>query len=433
MYSYLSKRVGPRGQFGIAKIPTGQFIVPVMVFVFFIGPAHLPAQQQITVESSHFPISIPDDEADFAIESTVAIAADLTISDVNVMVNIDHSSAGDLEIDLFSPSGERVRLADQECGDQDDFASTVFDDQAAREIGAVCPAGGASFRPNDSLDEFDGEFARGLWTLVIEDDKEGGSGALIEWALTVQGDFVTGPIFSSASVVSAASFQGGAVVPGEMASIFGAALGPPVGVTAVLDPATGRLPTEVAGVRVLFDDQPAPLFYVSSTQINVLVPFEVADESDVALRVEFEDTGAGVLDIPVIPVGPALFTLNGRGQGSAVALNPNGSVNDANNRVVPGAPIRVFGTGFGAVSPDVSSGQLAPSEPLSRVEGNIVASIGGQNAQVSFAGLAPGFAGLYQIDILVPENTPPGIVVPLQLRLGDQELENLTWISVGQR
>jgi uncharacterized protein (TIGR03437 family) len=391
--------------------------------------APLLAQQQVTVESNHFPITIPDRDADFAIESTLAIDADLQISDVNVTIEIEHQSIGDLEIDLYSPSGDRVRLADEICDDRDNFGETVFDDEAAQDIGAVCPPGSASFRPDDELEEFDGEFSRGLWTLVVKDDSDGEVGRLLGWSLTVDGGFVTQPFFSTASIVSSASFQGGAVAVGELATIFGAALGPAVGVTAQLD-GSKRLPTELAGVQVFFDDQPAPLFYVSSSQINAQVPFEVGAQSAVTVRVEYTETGSGELDIPVLQTGPAVFTLNGRGQGHAVALNPNGSVNDANNRVAPGEVIRVYGTGFGVVEPSVESGMLAPTSPLSRTVEQVRAAIGGQEAEVTFAGLAPNFVALYQIDIIVPENTPAGRIIPLQIAVGDEELENLTWISV---
>jgi uncharacterized protein (TIGR03437 family) len=403
--------------------------IVILVASLLVG-LPLLAQQNITVSSNHFPINIPDDDADFPIESTIAVGADLQISDVNVMVDIKHQSIGDLEIDLYSPSGERVRLADEVCGDQDNYASTVFDDEAANGIGSTCPPGSGAFRPDKGLDEFDGQFSGGLWTLVVEDDEQGEVGQLIGWSLEISGDFVSGPLFSSASVVSSASYQGGAVAVGEMASIFGAALGPPVGVAAELDPDTGMLPTELAGVRVFFDDHPAPLFYVSSRQINAQVPFEVAAQSDVTVRVEYDETGTGSLQVPVLRAGPALFTLNGRGQGHAVALNPNGSVNDANNRVGPGEVISVYGTGFGAVEPSIESGALAPASPLSRVVEPVEAFINGEQAQVTFAGLAPNFVALYQIDIMVPADTPRGMVIPLQIQVGDRQLENLTWISV---
>jgi len=150
----------------------------------------------------------------------------------------------------------------------------------------------------------------------------------------------------------------------------------------------------------------------------------------VNIRVEFDQTGASFVSSPVLDTGPAIFTLNGRGQGHAVAVNPNGSVNDTNNPVPAGEVVRVFGTGFGAVEPPIASGALAPADTLHRVVENVEASIGGVSAEVSFAGLAPNFVALYQIDLTVPSDAPTGDIVPLGMSVGDRGLENLVWISV---
>lgn len=395
-----------------------------------LAPPLMAQQQEFTVASNHAPITIPDDDANFAIESNIAVSADVTISDVNVMVDIDHQKIGDLEIDLFSPAGERVRLVNEVCDDRDDFDSTVFDDEAPLEIGEVCPPGAGPYRPDDDLDEFDGEFAFGVWTLVVEDVHDDEIGALIGWSLTIEGDFVGGPSFSSASVVSAASFQGGAVAVGEMATIFGRALGPAVGVVAQLDPGTGALPTELSGVQVFFDEQPAPLFYVSSSQFNVQVPFDVTPGQAVRVRVDYEESGTLSNTIPVISSGPAVFTQSGRGQGLAVARNANGSVNDQLNPATPGTALTLYATGLGAVEPGLESGRPAPADPLSRVVENVRVAIGGVEAEVLFAGLAPNFVGLYQIDVIIPETVESGQIVSVGLEVADRGLENFVWISI---
>lgn len=391
------------------------------------------AQQSFTASSNHAPLNIPDNDADFAIESSIGVPADVVISDVKVTLDIEHTSAGDLEIDLFSPNGRRVRLIDEVCEDQDHFLGTTLDDEASQEIGDVCPAGDGTFRPGDSLSEFDGRSSFGVWTLVVNDDDDGETGILNGWSLTINGDFATSPDFSSASVVSGASFQGGAVAVGEIASIFGNALGPAVGVQAEINPTTQMLPTELAGVQVFFDEIPAPLFYVSSMQINALVPFEVAARPDVTVRVEYADTGSGQVNIPLLNAGPAIFTLNGRGQGHAAAINPNGSVNDRNNAVAPGQVISVYATGLGAVTPEIATGMAAPEgeDNLREVVAEVTARIGGEDAEVLFAGLAPGFVGLYQVNIRVPQSVTPGIIVPIELTIGDRTVENLTWITVN--
>ena len=406
-------------------------IVPLLaICMTLILP--LAAQQSFTASSNHAPLLIPDNDADFAIESSIGVPVDVIISDVNVTLDIEHTSAGDLEIDLFSPDGKRVRLVDEVCEEQDHFLGTKLDDQASQEIGAICPAGTGTFRPADSLSEFNGRSSFGVWTLVVNDDDDGSTGILNGWSLTINGDFATIPIFSSQSVVSGASFQGGAVAVGEIASIFGNALGPAVGVQGQINSSTGMLPTELAGVQVFFDEIAAPLFYVSSTQINAQVPFEVAARPDVTVRVEYEDTGTSQVNIPLLEAGPAIFTLNGRGQGHAAAINPNGSVNDSNNPVAPGQVISIYATGLGAVAPEIETGMLTPEgeDELREVVADVTATVGGEDAEVLFAGLAPNFVGLYQVNIRVPESVTPGLIVPIELTIGERSVENLTWITV---
>ncbi|MEX2301932.1 MAG: proprotein convertase P-domain-containing protein [Bryobacterales bacterium] len=388
------------------------------------------AQEQFTAQSNHPPVAIPDDDAQFAIESSIFVPADLIIGDVNVTVNIQHPAISDLEVDLFAPNGERVRLADEVCPAAANFEGTIFDDDSAVEIGGTCPPGAASYRPDDDLDEFDGSFSGGVWTLVVKDTEDDNVGSLIGWSLAINGAFASGPTFSSNSVVSGASFLGGAVAPGEIAAIFGTALGPAQGESAQIDQATQSLPTELAGVRVSFDGVPAPLFYVSSSQLNVQVPFEVAGKEETTIRVDFSDTGNASLTVPVLMSGPAIFTLNGRGQGRAVALNPNGSVNDVNNPAAPGATVSLFATGLGPVEPDSPTGRLAPASPLAEVEAEVTAMVGQSPAQVSFAGLAPGYVGLYQVNVIVPSDTQAGQIIPIALSIGDRGVENLTWITV---
>lgn len=412
---------------------SGSLTVLFLIVAFCGTAAIAQAQEPFTAESNHRPIAIPDEDADVAIESSVFVPADLIIQDVNVAVEIEHPNISDLEIDLFSPNGERARLADEICDDGDaDFDGTVFDDNAADEIGSVCPPGNGTFRPDDDLEEFNEDFSGGVWTLVVRDTDDDNVGRLIGWTLMLDGTFASEPIFSSRGMVSSASFLGGAVAPGEIVSIFGTALGPAQGMTAVGDETTQSLPTDFGGVQVFFDDTAAPLFFVSSNQINLQVPFEVAGREETTVRVEFEDTGTSSLTVPVLASGPAIFTLNGRGQGHATAVNPNGSVNDPFNPVSPGETVSVFATGLGSVEPSVPTGQRAPQDPLSEVVEEVTALVGDAPAEVTFAGLAPGFIGLYQVNIVVPSDTEPGRIVPIALNVGENDIENLTWISVGE-
>ncbi|PYT20262.1 MAG: hypothetical protein DMG57_42800 [Acidobacteria bacterium] len=99
------------------------------------------------------------------------------------------------------------------------------------------------------------------------------------------------PSFTAASLVNAASYAGGGVAPGEIATLFGSGLGPPEAIqSSGFDAASGGLPVELGRVAVTFDDVPAPLFYVSAGQINLRAPFEIAGKQTTTVVV----TSAGI-------------------------------------------------------------------------------------------------------------------------------------------
>jgi uncharacterized protein (TIGR03437 family) len=120
--------------------------------------------------------------------------------------------------------------------------------------------------------------------------------------------------------------------------------------------------------------------------------------------------------ITVAAARPAIFTTNEQGTGQGAIRNQNSSPNSASNPAARGSVVQIFATGLGATNPVVPSGQPAPSaEPLSRVVAGVEARIGGQPAAVQFAGLAPGFVGLYQVNVVVPPGVEPGLAVELLL------------------
>lgn len=130
------------------------------------------------------PLPIVDQDTS---ESTLNVGSPIEIGDLNVLLNIAHTSAQDLDIYLTSPEGTRVGLivgyADPQY--RDNFTNTLFDDEATAPIANGVPPFTGSFRPSQPLSAVDNEDAQGVWTLSIIDDEAGDSGQLLSWEIHV--------------------------------------------------------------------------------------------------------------------------------------------------------------------------------------------------------------------------------------------------------
>jgi uncharacterized protein (TIGR03437 family) len=221
------------------------------------------------------------------------------------------------------------------------------------------------------------------------------------------------PLLTSAGVVNAADFGGGGVAPGEIVSIFGVELGPAEGVQPGIDPETGGLATLAAGVRVFFNEFEAALFFVRHDQLNVQVPFEVAGLEHVTIRVEYQGAVSARVSVPVLPSHPGLFS---------VVLNQDSSVNSEDSRESSGRVVQLFATGQGLVDPAIETGAFAPGmEPFPRATETVRVTIGGRPAVVHFAGLAPGFVGLLQVNAQIDNLVTAGpaeVILEIGGRIG---------------
>ncbi|HZT28326.1 MAG TPA: hypothetical protein VFA33_00475 [Bryobacteraceae bacterium] len=223
-------------------------------------------------------------------------------------------------------------------------------------------------------------------------------------------------------VVNGASFVEGPVAPGEIVSIFGAQMGPAQGVSGKLN-AGGRVDTSLAGVTVQFDGVPAPLFYVRSDQINAQIPYAVAGKSSTHLQVLYQGA-ASEASVPVAPAAPAIFASSTE-TSRAVVLNQSGAVNSAASPAAPGEVITLFATGEGQTDPPGLDGKPADA-PYPVPVAPVTLQIDGQNADIQYAGAAPGFAGLMQVNARVPAGIAGGGSVPLQLFVGGVSSPRLT-------
>ncbi len=233
------------------------------------------------------------------------------------------------------------------------------------------------------------------------------------------------PSFPFEGIVNAASFADGPLAPGMIFSIFGVDLGPQAGRAGVIDSVTGRLIDGLGDVAVLVDGRPAPLFFVSEEQINAQAPFDLEPGRDVAVEVMHQGVRSVAALVPVRVAQPALFAANGR----AVALNQDGSLNSPSDPADRGETVVLFATGAGITAPALGTGELAGSGPLNRLLANTSVTLGGRQAAVSFAGMAPGFAGLVQVNLTVPAEAPSGDAPVILTAAGTSSLPNVT-ISV---
>ena len=218
------------------------------------------------------------------------------------------------------------------------------------------------------------------------------------------------------AVANAASFEAAVVAPGQIVSLFGSRMGPAQGIQPGLD-ASGRLPTFVGDTIVLFGGVPAPLFFVRGDQINAQVPYAVAGRGTIDVVVITGGVTTNVLQVRVQDAAPGLFGFSD-GSNRVIALNSDGSINSPSNPARRGDFVILYATGGGLTNGPNIEGAPAPSNPFALTRLPVTVGFGGVSQAPFFAGLAPGFAGLVQINIFIPANAPTGAGVPLTLTIG---------------
>ncbi len=229
------------------------------------------------------------------------------------------------------------------------------------------------------------------------------------------------PLISSAGIAHAATAQAGAVSPGQNVILYGQRLGPAS--LQLFSLQDGRVPTQLAGTRVLFDGVAAPVHYTSSGQVSVFVPFSVAGKTSVQVQAQSGVRWSARVTVPVAPVQPGIYTLNfsGRGQGAIVNVE-GGQVNGASTPAARGSVVLLFGTGAGTLAPPPSDGSVIAPPLAQWTASPTEVTVGGIPARVLYSGPAPGLiAGVWQINIEIPATAPVGAAVPLGLRLAGME------------
>jgi uncharacterized protein (TIGR03437 family) len=208
------------------------------------------------------------------------------------------------------------------------------------------------------------------------------------------------PILNSGGTVNNASFAAAMpVAPGSLVSIFGTGLA-----------GANQTALTLGGV-------PLPLLHTFPLQVDAQVPWELAGQTQAQLAIVTDDLNGNTVTVPLAPFSPGLYSMNGSGKGQGAIL-----INGATNLAAPGHPatrgtdyINIFATGLGPVTNQPPTGAPAPSGPFAETTSTVTVFIGGAPATVTFAGLAPGWIGLYQVNVKVPASAPVGDAIAVSL------------------
>ena len=270
------------------------------------------------------------------------------------------------------------------------YATYVGGSASDRTTGlAVDPMGNAYVAGTTDSSDFPRKYA-------LQYSYGGGAGDAFLFKIAPTG---SGPAIAVSGITNAASYTS-TVAPGEIISIFGSNLA----VTPAV--ASGQpLPTQLNNLKVTVNGLAAPLIYASPLQVNVQVPFETQPG---AAQIQVTgDAGTATANVQVSLTAPGIFTVNAQGTGAgAIEHGVNYQLVTDSNPATPGEIVSIYCTGLGAVVSPVASGSAAAS-PVATVA-HVDVSIAGIPAKVTYAGLAPGFAGLYQVNAEVPQGIPTG-------------------------
>jgi uncharacterized protein (TIGR03437 family) len=248
------------------------------------------------------------------------------------------------------------------------------------------------------------------------------------------------PLYDRSAVI-ALTVSGFTVLPWN----YDAAVAPPK-ITAVVNAADGKLPVAPGGLISIYGQQMAavniatreiplptalgescltvngvavPVLFVSGSQINGQLPFNVDGNAQMTLR-----TPGGISDnfnFSILPAAPSIFRSGVAGPTTGLATvtrADNGELVTPTNPVHPGDSIVIWATGLGRTSPPIDSGMPSPSDPLPSAVIQPSVTLGGVSLDIQYAGLVPGSVGLYQINAGVPKSAPLGLTMPLVIAQG---------------
>jgi len=232
------------------------------------------------------------------------------------------------------------------------------------------------------------------------------------------------PTIPANGVTDGASFLNIPVAPGSYITIKGSGLS-----DFTANAASVVLPVALQFVSVTFDVPSANLsvagrlLYVSPDQINVQVPWELAGQTAVKMKVNVDFSTSNVVTVPLAPVSPGFFEIFG----TVAGLHSDFSLVNSSHPAAPGEIVQLFANGLGPVTNQPATGDPAPSNATTT--STPIVTIGGQQAQVLVSAIMPGTAALYQLSVVTPTALSPG-TYPITVSIAGQTSQALT-IFVG--
>jgi uncharacterized protein (TIGR03437 family) len=236
------------------------------------------------------------------------------------------------------------------------------------------------------------------------------------------------PTGGIANAASAGQATPSVVAAGSYIAIYGAGLAGNGGPSATSLP----LPTTLNGASVTLCGVPMPLLYASAAQINAIVPQVPAGSGQCPLVVSVNGVASAQVLLAMVSLQPGIYTVNLSGSGPGVVTNAlTGQLISDTNPAHAGDVLSVWASGLGPVQgpngePGPAEGTAAPLATIFSTKAKTTATVGGIDAPVSFAGLAPTFASLYQVNVQVPAGVTPGSAVPLKISTGGVQSNTVT-------
>jgi len=294
--------------------------------------------------------------------------------------------ASDLTAANYPPMGQRFRL--KASFDISGFAQPVqVILRALQKYGMILADNGSSWYLSGAPDDrWDNDVLHQIAQLQGSDFE-----AVNESSLMVQPDSgetnAPGVGLVVSRVDNAASYATGAISPGEVVTLFGSGF--------------------TSGAHVTFDGHSAPILFTSSTQINLVTPYEIAGKTSTSMVVTAGGAETSPQSLPVASASPGIF----------MVVNPNSKVNSTTNPAPQGSVVIVYATGGGQTNPPGVDGKISVS-PYPKPVLPVTVTVGGLNAHLPYCGAQPNvIAGMLEIKVQLPASVS-GSAVPLVLNVG---------------